>query len=398
MTFTAQRDAARERDVTLFYLYRIVSRLYFHLPILFLHFYSVDMGLFLTEVLLAVYGLTIMLTSEVSGVLLRYMRQKSVVAFGEILKAVGLLLIILGTRVAATNFWIPLVGQVVGGCGFSIAISTDSSLLRSITSSTGADVFGKIQSKSQSYMFLSTLIAGSIGSILFDYEAHWPFYASILVSIVAAVAILLIREKKSPMGSQVSRQKVELVLKPEQKFWINFYALSRAFTLAPFVGFLPFFFIMLQVDPYLFGVVLSLFSIAAFFSALYSTRLLAKLGVKILMIGIISSMLTSMLLFGFFDYFSDYFLIGLLAIFLLGIGSGGVRPLTMSNLNLSVMSAQQRTKLLSLMERQFGIWNTLLLISGACLLIEQGFQPLMVGLAGSYLVLFFVMSASRFLQ
>jgi hypothetical protein len=34
------------RDVRLFYCYRVISRLYFHLPVLFLHLYTVQMGLY----------------------------------------------------------------------------------------------------------------------------------------------------------------------------------------------------------------------------------------------------------------------------------------------------------------------------------------------------------------
>ena len=47
------------RDVPLIYVYRILSRLYFHLPILFVFFYERGLDIFRLELLLAAYGLTI---------------------------------------------------------------------------------------------------------------------------------------------------------------------------------------------------------------------------------------------------------------------------------------------------------------------------------------------------
>jgi hypothetical protein len=249
-------------------------------------------------------------------------------------------------------------------------------------------------------MFVSTFVAGSIGSILFDYEDHWPFYSSILMNIIAIICILLIKgdNRPEPKKSEGSHTKEKFVLEPDQAFWINFYAVSRAFTLAPFVGYLPFFFIMLQVDPYLFGPVLGLFSIGAFFSARYSNNLLSALGFKLSMLILTGSMLLSMLLFAFFDIFTSYFLVGLVAISLLGIGTGGVRPLSTTNLNLTKLNAQQRTMVFSLMERRFGILNALMLISGSWFLINLGFQPLMLAFASLYVFLLVALMASLFLR
>lgn len=396
-----------EQSVKFFYFYRISSRLYFHLPILFPFFFLIDTGVFLTEVLLATYGLSITLASNlnISTVLLSYLRQKYVVAIGELLKAIGLLLIIRGTMVSHVNFWLPLIGQIIGGVGFSIAISTDTSLLRSIIETETKYSFRKIQGQAQSYMFLSTLVAGSIGSILFDYEAHWPFYSSLLANFVAITSILLVQEDKEPsikgnkkVEKKYSPQETKLKLDPDQTFWVNFYALSRSFTLAPFVGFIPFFFVMLGVDPYLFGAVLSLFSIGAFFSARYSNQLAAAFTMKFFMPIITGSMLISMFLFSFFEHFPNYFMVGLIAIFLLGLGAGGVRPLSTSNLKLNSLTSQHRTKLLSSMELRFGILNACMLVVGSWLLTEYNFQILMLSLAGLYIFLLLLLTMSRFLE
>jgi hypothetical protein len=390
-----------QRSVRLFIMYRVTSRLYFHLPVLFLHLYTAEIGFYNVIDLLALYGLVTMVTSGLGTALLPYLRQKNIIALAELLKAAGLLLIIVGTWVGATSLWVIVLAQIIGGCGFSVAISTDSSLLRTITTGASADLPAQVQARSQSLMFIATLVAGSLGGILFAYEAHWPFYASFIVALASACIIFLIVEP-APAGAVGVAPGVKpgrLVLDGDQLFWMRFYALSRAFTLAPFIGFLPFFFIMIGVDPFLFGAVLGLFTLSGFVAALYTGAFLKKFGLHALMFVTLASMLASMLLFGLSDWFSDhgidYFPVGLLAIGLLGLGSGGVRPVTMGNINLAILAPPQRTTLLATMERNFGIYNGILLVVGGYLLVLWTFQTLMLALAAAYLVLMAALIASR---
>ena len=381
-----------KRDLFFFYSYRIISRLYFHLPILFAHFFFAGMGITITEILLMVYGLVIMLNSNTSVFLLGYIRQKSVIALGEFLKILGLVLIILGTQVAGTNLWMPFLGQIIGGTGFSMTVSTESGLLRSITNSAEPSLFGKIQSKSQSLMFIATLIGGASGGVLFNYEAHWPFYASILTNVLAIIAVLFIFEEKSPSKAYSVSKIIEI--SPDQSFWMNYYALSRSVMLSTFIGFLPFFFLMLQLDLNLMGIVLGMFSISAFLSAFMGNKILEKIGVIGFMILTMGSMLTSLLLLGFFNTLG----VGLISISLLGFGSGCVRPLTMKNLDITVMNPQQRASLLSSMEKRFSLLNALILITGGYILIQQGFQALMFQMAIAYVILIFFIVIVRTLQ
>lgn len=389
-------------NLILFVLYRVTSRLYFHLPVLFLHLYTSQIGFYNVIFLLALYGMVTMVSANLGTALLPYMHQKNIIAFGELLKAAGLVLMILGTRVGGTDFWVILLAQIVGGCGFSLAISIDSSLLRTITTGAPGNAFANIQARSQSLMFIATLFAGSIGGILFSYEAHWPFYASFFVALASAALIFSIREDAAPIVVAAPGKKPPKTppkLDKDQLFWMRFYSLSRAFTLAPFIGFLPFYFIMIGVDPFLFGAVLGLFTLSGFIAALYTNAFLKRFGINALMTVTICSMLASMLLFGFSESLSDlgfdYFPVGLLAIGLLGLGSGGVRPVTMGNINLAVLSPPQRTTLLSTMERNFGIYNGILLVVGGFLLIEFSYQALMLILAVFYLLLMGCLAASK---
>jgi MFS family permease len=358
------------------------------------------MGLGLVIVLLAIYGLTTTMTANLSTILQPYLRLKDMVALGEIMKALGLIFLVMGTNVGNTNFWVVLVGQVVGGSGFSLAISSDGSLLRAITARAGNELFIRTQSQSQSLMFIATLVAGCAGSILYDYEAHWPFYASLLSTLTASAVIALIREDGGRSTISVTEgASASFHIDDKSRFWMNFYSLSRAYTLGPFVGFLPFFFIELQVDPYLFGSVLGLFSLFAFLSALYANAFLKRFGLRALMATTLISMLGSMLLFGFTEWFSrqgiDYFVIGLVAIALLGIGSGGVRPVAMANVKLDKLKPDQRTRLLGQMERNFGLCNGILLMAGGYILAVADFEVLMRLLGVSYVIMIGLLLTAR---
>ncbi|MCX7571649.1 MFS transporter [Tumebacillus sp. DT12] len=375
-----------QRDLGFFYLYRITSRLYFHLPVLFVYFFMVGIPVWQIEILLAVYGVMISLTSQVSVTLMRFMKQKQVIAFGELLKGLGLLIIIWDT-----NFWFGLAGQIVTGVGYSLAAGTDSALLRQVCSKMEQGIYQKVESGSASYMFLAALGAGIVGSVLFGYEQHWAFYAGMAANVVAIGMILAIREEAAVQPAAASTGASALPKQSftsTQKFWMSYYSLSRAFALAPFVGFLPFFFFTtLQVSLYWFGVVLSLFSVAAFISARYMVRWSERYGSRTMTMTAMGLLFVSMLLFGFFDQLWA----GLIAITLMGLSSGGVRPLTISNLNRTEMTPSQRTALLSSMERQYGVWNASLLLAGGYVIYQFGFQPLTLAMAGLYVMLLLIL-------
>lgn len=379
------------RDIRLFVLYRVVSRLYFHLPVLFLHLYLVELGLYRVIALLAIYGLVTTVTSGLGGKLLGVMSEKKVVAAGETMKAGGIVLLLAGTRLADVDMNLLVLAQIVGGTGFSVALSTDSSLLRTLAGAAGdATLFMRTQTRSQSQMFIATLVAGSTGSILFDYQPFWPFYASLAASIASTLLVLMIREPRAEPRPATEAATEAAVLDPRQRFWMGFYSLSRAFTLAPFVGFLPFYFIMVDVDPLLFGAVLGLFTLSAFATSLAVNGFIARFGVKAPMIATLACMFSSMLVLGCSDVLAyhgiDYFVSGLVGISLLGLGSGGVRPATMANLDLSALDPLARVAMFARMERNFGVANGILLAIGAYLLADAGFQALMLWLSGLYLL------------
>ncbi len=379
------------RNIRLFIGYRVTSRCYFHLPVLLFYFWVIEIGMYRIIALLAIYGLSSTFCSNLSRFLLKHLSQKQVVAIGELAKSVGLGLILWGTRQTEVSLAVLIVAQIIGGAGFSIALSTDSSLLRNITApAEDAKLFMQVQTRTQSQMFIATLLAGTAGSLLFDYNPQWPFFTSLFASTLSVVVVMFIQEPQLPSEPNSISASTQLKVQPDQQFWMAFYSLSRAFTLAPFIGFIPFYFIMVNVEPLLFGAVLSFFTLSAFVAAKIGNIIIYRHGVNVLIIVTVLLMLAAMFLFGFSSELAsigiDYFISGLVGIGLLGLGSGAIRPVTMANLDVSKNSAAERIGIFSRMERDFGLANGALLMIGAFLLIKCGFQPLMVAFSVLYLL------------
>ena len=82
----------------LFLAYRIISRCYFHLPVLLLYFWTIDMGMYRIIFLLALYGLTSTFSSGIPGWLLRFLSSRQTVIAGELMKALGMALMLWSTR------------------------------------------------------------------------------------------------------------------------------------------------------------------------------------------------------------------------------------------------------------------------------------------------------------
>lgn len=378
----------------LFYFYRIISRCYFHLPILFFYFWNIQLGMYISILLLATYGISSTFSSGINLFLTKYISVKYIVLIGEFLKISGLILLLVGSIRGAINLNILFLSQIVGGIGFAIAISNDASLLRFIVDED-QNKFIYLQTKSQSGIFIATLVSGTIGSILFDYNMLWPFYVSILFGIIAMLCIYLIKANgKINFNSSTNNEIENFKIQDIQRFWMLFYSISRAFSLAPFIGFIPFYFIMVNVDPMIFGLVLSCFTLSAWFSIKISAQIIQNYSINVMLIFTVCTMLSAFLFLAHSHFLAtsgiDYFIVGLISLVLLGFGSGAVRPSTMANLDLTLNSPKERVVIFSTMERDFGILNGLLLLLGAWLLVENGFEFLMMSFCFLYFVIILI--------
>lgn len=346
------------------------------------------------ELMLAIYGLVLMVAPKLIGGIKKDYKRKHIIIIGEIIKALGLVCFINGS-----SFVILIIGQILSGLGYSFTAGTDSVLLKYIFKKYGEGnenqynyKYKKVESNSNSYMFIAFLIAGILGSIVFNWKQEYAFYLSILSNIISIISMLLISEDKEaePVknNTNITDEKDSSImdekLKKEISFWKSYYSISRAFTLGSFVGFLPYFFFMVtDVNMYYFGLILSVFNLTGFIASRVILNLSNKIGYKKLTIITLALLAIALLIFGVFANV----VIGIVAITLLGIASGGVRPLTLSHLNTLDLSSSERMKIISSMEQQYGFWNALLLILGGVILNSYGFNKLMIGFTGVYLII-----------
>src|SRR4051812_3353511 len=106
------------------FAYRVISRLYFHLPVLFVLFYQRNSSVPGVEVLLALYGAAVAVVAGFVPAVTRRIGPKNAIIVGEACKVVGLVTIGAGTSYVPEG-----VGQLLSGVGFSLTTGPDTGLL-----------------------------------------------------------------------------------------------------------------------------------------------------------------------------------------------------------------------------------------------------------------------------
>lgn len=375
------------RDIHLFIAYRVISRLYFHLPVLFLLFWFQHLSYITITLLLALYGIASTFAGGLAFLLARRLSAKHLVALGECFKSLGLWLLILGT--SPTFMPALVVGQSIGGAGFSLALAADSALLNSVASNTSSKTFGTILSRTQSLMFVATLFAGAIGGILFVENIHYPFYFGIVASILSLLTVLLIRDTKPILPELAAEKPARMRLSHENKAWVAFYAVTRAFALSPFIALLPLYFALQKINPALFGLILGLFTLGGFVVALWGRLVFARLGVLSSIWVTCGSLILSLSLFAasaLSNTSRSKDFIALVGVILLGMAAGAIRPVVMARLNLKKLSAPQRLTLFARMEQAAGYLS-------AALLLSFGMLSEITSVTGIYIVMALVLLA-----
>lgn len=357
--------------------YRAISRLYFHLPILFLFLWKINLSYFEVMVIMAVYGLSSNIAPIIINKISQKISSKELVQLGEALKFLGLFLLVVGSYPGIISIYLLLLGQCIGGIGFSISLSADNSLLKEI--SINQENMFQLQSKSQSLMFVSTLFAGFIGGILFSYNPFWPIFAGMLVSLMSILVISLINsttsEKKDDEYKSIN---ILLYLDKESMKWVRYYAILRAFALAPFIGLLPLYFALRQLDPFLFGLVLGLFTLGGFIFSIYGRFFLDKINPKIIFLFIVTMLIISYSFFLFEIYLYqlgfDAFYLPLIGIFFLGMTSGSIRPIIIPKIDFKNIEKQKHIFVFLYMEKLFGYINTVILLSMGLILTQYNVE------------------------
>lgn len=236
-----------------FVAYRVISRLYFYLPILVVYFISRGIGYLEIGLLIATYSLLVGLLDGRVKSISKLLGLKKTIATGELLKATGL-----GVLFYADNFSGLLLGQLFSGAGYLLTIGIDSQLLS--RGLNNKDRYSAIETRSHSFVLLSIMISGVFGG----FAAHlFGPSAAIAISIpgpiISALIALQFRESEVSIKHE-SRTQSESTKTLENKallFYVTNYAIVRGIFMAVFVAYFPIiYFVKLETPLLIFGIVL----------------------------------------------------------------------------------------------------------------------------------------------
>lgn len=365
--------------VRLLRLYRVSSRLYFHLSVLFVLLLTRGQGLVAVEVELAVYGLAIVAAGPVATALGRFDSGRRTLVGGEILKATGLVLLASDPGAPA----IAVAAQVINGFGFGLTSMTDPVVVAAALEGDTREM-GRFQASAQSLMFLSTLLAGVAGAALFEWRATAPLWFSAGATLVSAAVAARLPSGSTPVVGVRGPGRRPRALTRRQLRVAGYYALTRGFMLAAFVGVLPF---LLYREEHV-GVLglafaLGAFSAGAFATASTSQRLLQAVGEGPVLAASCGLLLGAFVCFSF----TRDVTVTVLAMTVMGAGSGTVRPVTMRLLGEMSRSRPEGAGLGEVsrrMESAFGVVNAVVIAATGMLVVHTSFRSGMLVLASAF--------------
>jgi hypothetical protein len=348
------------------FAYRLVSRAYFHLPVLFVYLYLEDVGVGAIETLLALYGLAIVVGGLVAPKVNAILAPGQLLAAGEASKLVGLLLI--GFLVGGVSG--VAVGQVLSGLGYALTASAEGPLVGRLV--PDRQQAARLQATTQSWIFAVVMVSGVVGAVIFDREPRVVF---VLSALACAVAGLLARRITVPPAAPrgTAARASAAAISSSARWWAAYYVIVRSVSLACFVGVLPYvFFVDIEVSLAYFGAVLGVFNLAAFLAARWFSGLSARLGDTALTVGTLLSVTGALALFAATDRLDA----ALVAIALLGLGAGGARPLTARG--QSDVPPEARGRLSVRTEQVTGLANAVVLLT-AGVALAGGERPALLG-------------------
>jgi MFS family permease len=369
---------ARALAARAFYCYRVFSRSYFHLPVLWVWLVEGHgVRIWAAAALLAVYSATLTFGAPLATRLRRWLPGTRSMVAGEVIKVAGLLgLVFAGGNIAGIA-----AAQLVGGIGYSLAQGPDSVLLRSLYRDNEASEYSEHESRSMSLVFVAVLLAGVAGGYLYSWHPAAPFIASTCTCALAIAAAIVMGRLAAATGLTMTgsgptapaggapaapeparvRPRLASITATDWQ-WMAYYAMVRGLAVAAFVALLPMlFFVDLRVQVSMFGIVLGSFSLFAYLSGRYGTQVVKSLP------DVAVPLISAVVLAGSFALFAAANVLGvaLAGMALLGAANGVVRPLAMSRLqSVPNRSAAQRGFVVATMERCYGSFNALAVIAG----------------------------------
>lgn len=331
--------------------YRIFSRAYFYLPFLTVYLLEQGCSIFETSAIMAIYGIAAFTFTQIASKNRRFksVSQKQLLIGSELLKIGGLLLIImLKNELPAL-----VLGQGALGVSYAMAAGQDTKIIRQYIREPG------FQEKSNSYMFLSLLIAGFIGSMLYEANPVFPFMASIITSAIGICFCISLPNEDSSIQEYEMHEISEQKLTVNEKKTVCRFVLVRGIVLTMFTGFLPvYLWNDLRTSAYTFIFILSSYTIMG---NIGSNFILRHIGIRRA-----AATMDILLPLALFMLLSGNTVGIILAALMLGIVSGMIRPYCMKQIE-----KEKLNQALVTMETSYALLNVSLLIG--CGFLYQGY-------------------------
>lgn len=339
----------------------MVSRAYFHLPVVAVFLLAQGYSVVAVALLLALYGVVAALADGPLAPVTRRLSSAGALVAGEAVKVVGLVLLVLSVDPVAV-----LLSQVLAGCGFALTAGRDAALASSLRG--GGDARAQ-ESGVQSGMFLASFTAGVLGAISLTVWDRLPF---LLSAIVSTVALVLVLASRLPVREQEARAATRSRARPVGlpatiRFWSLYYSVNRALLLAAYTFLIPLLlFSELRLSLPAFGAVLGLYTLAGLLAARLSPLVAGKplvfwltasaqiVGLALMTFGVLGAAIAGLAL--------------------LGIAGGFVRPATMITLApaMDALDDRARVAVMRGLERHQGILQAVLLVGAGIVVAATG--------------------------
>jgi len=341
--------------------YRVVSRAYFHLPIIVVFLATQGFRVVWIGLFLALYGLVVSLGDRVVAPVRARLSLPGSLVVGEAVKCLGLVVLLAPLSTATI-----VVSQVLSGLGFSMTAGTDAALASTLRS---GQEYRTQESRTQMGMFVMSFAAGVTGAFVFTLWHRLPFALSALSCLAAAGIIVRQRvplrsaEDVSPLVP--TRGGDTEAVSSRARFWASYYSVNRAILLSTYTYLLPvllFFKVHLRVE--MFGAVLGLYTIFGLLAARLSLKLTQRGESRYAFFATGAATVVGLALL----IPGQGWLAGV-SIALLGLAGGLVRPATMMFLGPAMgdITASGRQRVMRSLERTQGrIQAALLVLTGAC--------------------------------
>ena len=377
-----QKVTRTTRNAKIFLIYRVVSRLYFYLPVLVIYFIGHDQSFLNIGLLLCAYSLMIMVFEKSSNKLVEKSSAKFSIIFGEIIKACGLALLVYGS-----DFSQFFIAQILIGLGYSIAASGDSSLIS--RSLINGENHNQVQKTAHILVLVCVVGASIIGSIVAQfYGAESAILISLPPPLLAVlVACFFIEPVKSTVGSSPTVRR-------SGYFWrarssgllvsILNYGVSRAIFMSMFVAFIPVaYLILFKVPLSVFGLVIGSYTVVSILTASYSSVVCRLLGERLTM----TVSYAFLVMAGVFLVFQGPLpQLLYLSPVLMGFAAGMTRPLAVAQFSRQV-DMQDRGRALTLAESVNAVFTVLLTLAICEVMDVYGIENGLIVLSASIAIL-----------